>query len=201
VDWATYKAISTAIGARHVRLAYDGENLEFMSVSRLHDKLRRFLGRFVVVLTDELNLPVDSAGSPTLEREDVSRAIEPDDCFYIDNEPLIRARDQLDLAKDPPPDLGIEIDISRSSLDRLEIYARLRIPEVWRYDEERLRIYRRRKTGRYDEVARSRYFPKLNPSDLVSFLRRRSETDENGLVRGFRAWVRDQIARGWPQSS
>jgi Uma2 family endonuclease len=200
VDWATYRAISTAIGERHVRLAYDGENLELMSVSRLHDKLSRLLGRFVVVLTEELNLPLDSAGSTTLEREDVERAIEPDECFYIHNEALIRDRDELDLATDPPPDLGVEIDVSRSSLDRLEIYAKLRIPEVWRYDGERLRIYRLRKTGRYDEVQRSRYFPKLNPSNLVSFLLRRSKTDENSLVREFCAWVRDRIARGWPET-
>jgi Uma2 family endonuclease len=172
-----------------------------MSVSRRHDKLSRLLGRFVVVLTEELNLPLDSAGSTTLEREDVDRAIEPDECFYIHNEALIRDRDELDLSTDPPPDLGIEVDISRSSLDRLEIYAKLRIPEVWRCDDERLRVYRRRRTGRYEEVERSRYFPKLNPNDLVTFLRRRGEVDENSLVKEFRAWVRDQIARGWPQRS
>src|SRR5689334_16236309 len=82
VDWSNYRAFANALGERHVRLAYDGENLEFMTVSRLHDRLSRLLGRFIVVLTEELNLPLDSAGSTTLEREDLARALEPDECYY-----------------------------------------------------------------------------------------------------------------------
>jgi Uma2 family endonuclease len=201
VDWPNYRAFADALGERHVRLAYDGENLELMTVSRLHERLSRLLGRFLVVLTEELKLPLDSAGSTTLEREDVARAIESDECFYITNEPLVRDRDELDLTTDPPPDLGVEIDISRSSLNRLAIYAELRIPEVWRYDGDRLRIYSLREKDGYDEVARSRYFPKLNLADLEAFLRRRGEMEPNNLVSEFRGWVRDQIARGWPQSS
>ena len=66
------------------------------------------------------------------------------------------------------------------------------------YDGERLRIYRRREAGGYDEVERSRYFPKLDPADLAAFLGRRNDLEENSLIKEFRAWVRDQIARGWP---
>src|SRR5262245_52608801 len=131
VDWPRYQAIIRALGERSLRLAYDGENLELMTVSRLHDKLSRLLGRFLVVLTEELGLPLDSAGSVTLEKEDVQRGIEADESFYITNEPLIRDKDEIDLATDPPPDLAVEIDISRSSLNRLAIHAALRIPEVW----------------------------------------------------------------------
>ncbi len=201
VDWPTYRAIADAVAERHLRLAYDGENLEFMTVSLLHDLLSRLLGRFLVVLTEELNLLLRSAGSTTLDREDVARGIEPDECFYLDNEPRIRGRTEIDLTTDPPPDLGVEIDVSRSSLNRLAIYSELRIPEVWRYDGERLRIYGRREAGGYDDAERSRYFPKLNPADVAAFLARCNELDENSLVREFRNWVRDQIARGWPQGS
>jgi Uma2 family endonuclease len=199
VDWSTYRAVADAFAERHLRLAYDGDNLEFMQVSGFHHRLSRLMVRVVVVLTEELGLPLECAGSTTLEREDVARAIEPDECFYIVNEPLVRGRVELDLTTDPPPDLGVEIDVSRSSLNRLAIYSELRIPEVWRYDGDRLRIYSLREKDGYDEVSRSRYFPQLNPADLEAFLRRRSEMEPNNLVSEFRGWVRDQIARGWPQ--
>jgi Uma2 family endonuclease len=67
--------------------------------------------------------------------------VEPDNCFYFQNEPAIRGKLDLDLMVDSPPDLAIEIDITSKSLDRMPIYARLAIPEVWRFDQGALKIY------------------------------------------------------------
>ena len=68
--------------------------------------------------------------STTFNREDVDRGLEPDQCYYFAStgEFATRTR-QPDV--DPPPDLAIEVEITRSCLDRLGIYAALRIPEVW----------------------------------------------------------------------
>src|SRR5260370_19966908 len=90
VDWSTYSALQQALGERHLRLAFDGENLEIMTVSLLHDYLSRLLGRFLVVLTEELDMPLRSAGSVTLDQEELNRGLEPDECFYIINQPLGR---------------------------------------------------------------------------------------------------------------
>jgi Uma2 family endonuclease len=128
VDWSEYRTIADALGERHLKLAYDGWNLEFRTVSHLHNKLSRLVGRFVVVLTEELGLPIDSIGSTTLDREDARRALEPDECFYLQNEALIRDKDNIDLEFDPPPDLAVEIDVSRSSLNRLDIAGRAERP-------------------------------------------------------------------------
>jgi Uma2 family endonuclease len=196
VDWATYRAVANALGERHVRLAYDGENLEFMTVSRLHEWLSWLIGRFLVVLTEKLGWPISSAGSTTLDREDVNRALEPDESFYITNEAKMRQRDEIDLQIDPPPDLAVEIDVSRSSLNRLEIYAKLRIPEVWRCDGEQLVVYLLNERGEYDKSPTSRLFPMIPVAEIVVFLQRRGEMDENSLVKAFRAWVREQVAKG-----
>lgn len=199
--WADYRSMVEGFGERHLRLAYDGENLEIMTVSRRHDKVSRLMGRFVVVLTEELGLPLDSAGSLTLDEESVNRGVEPDECFYIVNEPKIRDKDEINLANDPAPDLAMEIDISRSSLNRMQIYAALRVPEVWRSDGDSVHIFQLGSDGKYVRSDRSRYFPGLNPADLASFMRRRGEMDENALVAAFRAWVRQQIASGWGKGS
>lgn len=196
VDWPTYRGLMKLLGERHLRLAYDGENLELMTVSLLHDFLSRLLGRFLVVLTEEFGMPIRSAGSATLDREDLQRGLEPDECYYLLNEPVIRDKEEINLDVDPPPDLGMEIDISRSSLNRLAIYAALKVPEVWRFDGQDLFIYRLNNDGEYELADRSRYFPMIPIEEIAVFLRRRHEMDENSLVRLFRDWVREQIAKG-----
>ncbi len=201
VDWETYRALADALGERHVRLAYDGESLELMTVSRLHDKLSRLVGRLLAALTEELDLPFDSAGSLTLEREDLRRGLEPDECFYLENEPRVRDKDEIDLATDPPPDLAVEIDVSRSSLNRMSIYASLGVPEVWRFDGATLRVYRLSAGRAYEVAERSRHFPFLPLGEFVATLKRRGEMDETKLVKSFRAWVREQIALGWSPPS
>lgn len=198
VDWATYRKISEALTGRHVRLSYDRGNLEFMTISTIHAVLSRLLFQLVVVLTEELGMPRRSCGDMTCDRDDLERGLEPDECFYLINEPLIRNKEQIDLATDPPPDLGIEVDIARSSRNRLSIYAALRVPEVWRFDGERLVIHQLQTEGRYIEVQRSCYFPFLSGADVVRFLQQRTQTDENALIRSFRAWVREQVAPGQP---
>ena len=75
------------------------------------------------VIAEELHIELDNAGSTTFKRADLTRGFEPDSCFYVQNVDRVRDRDQIDLTVDPPPDLVIEIDLSRSSLDRFPIFA------------------------------------------------------------------------------
>jgi Uma2 family endonuclease len=201
IDWSQYQAISKALNGRHLRLSYDGENLELMTKSFQHGRFSWLIGRTIGVLTEELGLPLSSCGDMTLDREDLERGIESDEGFYITNEPLVRGKDNIDLRVDPPPDLGIDIDFSRSCRRRLRIYEAIRVPEVWVFDRESIHAFRLNKVGKYIEVERSQYFPHLRLEELTAFLLRANEMKENSLIRSFREWVRDQIAKGWPGKS
>src|SRR4029077_7401077 len=128
------------LGDRPTRLTFDGENLELMSPSPIHEWYASQMGRLLEALAFELGMPFRSGGSTTFKRRAIERGLEPDKCFWILSEPAVRGKMELDLLLDHPPDLAIEIDVSRSSLDRLSIYARLRIPEVWTFNGESLRI-------------------------------------------------------------
>jgi len=194
VNWASYRKISEALTGRHVRLTYDRGNLEFKTISTIHAILSRLLFQLIVVLTEELGMPRRSCGDMTCDRDDLERGLEPDECFYLTNEPLVRNKDQIDLAVDPPPDLGVEVDITRSSRTRLGIYAALRVPEVWRFDGDQLIIHQLQADGQYIEVERSRYFPFLSGDEVVRFLQQRTQMDENALIRSFRAWVSRSVA-------
>jgi len=195
IDWSKYRSIADDLGETHVRLTYDRGNLEFMTLSHGRERWSSLLGQFIEVLTDELSMPRQSGGSTTLNREDVERGIEPDKCYYLEHEPEVRDKDQIDLTVDPPPDLAIEVEISRSSLSRMDIYAKLRVPEVWRYDGEVLRVYQLSEDGRYIQVERSPHFPFLPLDEVQTFLVRRNSMDETSLIKAFRQWVRELLAR------
>jgi Uma2 family endonuclease len=193
VDWDTYQTISRTLDGRHLRMSYDGETLELMTISRIHSTLSRLLGRFVVVLTEEFELPVASCGDMTVDREDLQRGLEGDESFYIENEPKVRGKEQIDFQVDPPPDLGVEIDISSSSRRRMAIYAVLKVPEVWRYDGRTLAVLLLGPDGRYSQATASRAFPQISVDQLAGFLQQVNQVEENQLVKQFRTWVRQQL--------
>src|SRR5437660_9856887 len=154
-----------------MRLTYDRGELEIMSPLLEHDDDGRFLGDLVFVLTEELGMPLKRGGSTTLRRRLRRRGIEADECFWIANAHRMAGKRRLDLRKDPPPDLAIEVDVTHSSLDRMGIYAALGVPEVWRLDGDTLTFHVLGLDGSYIESHASRSFPLVTPADLLNFLR------------------------------
>ncbi|MEG4811663.1 Uma2 family endonuclease [Microcoleus sp. F8-D3] len=196
ISWQTYESLVNELAEQPgIRLTYDRGNLEIMTPSAPHEKSGELLGNFVEVLTDELNLDICSMGSLTCKRPDLERGLEPDKCYYIQNEDIVWNKEQIDLNEDPPPDLAIEIDITSSSIERLELYASLGVPEVWRYDGKRLIIYQL-EGNEYAESEVSPTFPFLSKSEMLRFLELKKTTKEKALLRLFREWVKSQIQSG-----
>lgn len=196
VSWREYLCILRGLGDRRIRATYDRGELELMSPSPAHESYKTLLGRFLEVMTEELNIPMRSGGSTTFHRKDLDRGLEPDECYWIENEPAVRGKKKLNLAIDPPPDLAIEVDVTSSSLNRMNIYAQLRVPQVWRFDGENLRVYVLGPKGEYQLVEHSPTFPWLSPQDLVHLLKQSDDLDETTLIRSFRARVRAQARHG-----
>ena len=131
ISWQTYQALLKDVEEQPgIRMTYDRGLLEIMTPLDPHESYKKLLGRFVEALTEELNVEIRSLGSRTCNREDLARGLEPDQCYYIQNEQVVWDKDQIDFHQDPPPDLVIEIDITSSSINRLELYADLGVPEV-----------------------------------------------------------------------
>lgn len=198
IDWKTYTGMLGLFAERHgVRLTYDRGRLEIRTPVLEHEDDARFLARLVVALTEELGLPVKAGGSTTLRRQLRRRGIEADECFWIAGAPRMQGKRRLDLRTDPPPDLAVEVDVTHSSLDRLAIYAALRVPEVWRLEGEVLQFYLLGADGRHAPADHSRAFPFLSPADVLRFLdQARQAGDENPVIRDFRNWVRQQGTSG-----
>ncbi len=189
VRWETYQALVLDLGENPAKkLIYDQGTLEIMTPLPEHEINKRFLGRIVETTTEIMGLEIYSLGSTTWCREDLQRGIEPDECYYINNEETTRGKLNFDLNTDPPPDLAIEIDITSSSLNPLNIYADLGVKEVWRFDGKDLLIYQL-KNGAYEINERSKILPILTKTDILKFIKMRGKKGENALIRDFRQWL------------
>lgn len=191
IHWDLFEALA-ASDCPGTRFAYDRGVLEVMSPSMEHEWFHRLLGRMIETMTEVLNLPLLSIGSTTLKLQLDRRGLEPDECYYLAHEAQMRGKRELDLNTDPPPDLAVEVDISRSSIDKLAIYADLGVPELWFYDGESLRVHRLQDNGEYLRQDSSVAFPFLDLREIERFLGRFELLGETAWIRSFRNWVKQQ---------
>jgi len=197
VSWREFKRwLRLLDGRRGLRVSYDRGTLEIMPLSFGHEGVGSYLDRLVCVLTEELDLPIASGGSTTFWRRRKRKGLEPDQCYWIANEAAVRGKDRIDLRKDPPPDLAIEVDVTQSSVDRMGIYAGLGVIEVWRWKETGLSFHLLQPNGKYKTSKSSPTFPGLVAVDLERFVSLRGQQEENTAIRQFRAWVQQQFGSG-----
>lgn len=155
----------------------------------IHEFSARLIEKFIWILVAELGMKIKTMGSTTLDREALDRSAEPDNAYYIQNQPLVAGRD-VDLDQDPPPDLVVEVDITHTDVDKLRLYAAIGVPEFWRYNGEVWRIYRLQDAV-YQEVEISPTFADIPQSRLYEFLAAARE-DEMAAEQDLRLWVRSR---------
>ena len=189
VAWENYLKFLEATGEYSLRHTYDEGTLEMMSPRKDHDWHHRLIGRMIEAMAFALGIPIQSVGSTTLRAGIGQRGLQPDEGYYVANEPKVRGKDSYDPEKDPPPDLVVEVDVTHTSLPRLPVFARIRVPEIWRFDGRRMHFYRLSRQGKYREVQRSVAFPFVGPADVTRFLKRRHDDDEHSVVRAFVEWA------------
>jgi Uma2 family endonuclease len=194
ISWKTFNAMLTEMGEDRVtRLAYNEGLLEIMTPLGEHENTNRFIDDLVRILADELNLNLKKFGSLTLKRDDLERGAEPDSCYYIQNESLIRSKSNINLNQDPPPDLIVEIDITSSSLDKRPIYASLGVPEIWQYNGRKLQVFVLSQRSFYTKSQQSLVFPILDLNLIPQLIQQSLTEGETAILRSFRAWVRQQL--------
>ena len=191
MSWQDYLSVLNAVGEnRSARLTYDEGRLEITMPLEAHEFASEMMALFIRILVEELGLQIKSMGSTTLSYPQVDKGAEPDKGFYIQNYHLVAGR-VVNLAKDPPPDLVVEIDITHTDIDKLSLYAAMGIPEFWRFDGELVRIYLLRADA-YQESETSHTFPQMDKARLYAFLSE-CEHSEVQASRTLRQWVRDHV--------
>ena len=146
VSWEFYDRFSDRVRkGDNCRVAYDGKDVEIMSIGPLHDWIVSLLTLFIEVVSDERKIECVPMRSTTWKREQVKRGVESDECYYFSALKMkvvaAAAGGRSDDIDDyPNPDLAIEVDISPSKIDRPGIYAALEVEEYWRIKDEKVSI-------------------------------------------------------------
>lgn len=196
VSWDFYEQFLDEFHDRYIRHTYDDGVLEIMSpIGWQHESPKRLITWLIQVYVEEWKIPILCLGSMTLRSRRKAKGIEPDECFYITREAEMRSRADYDPDRDPPPDLAIEIDWTHASVPRMPVYAKLGVPEVWRYADDQLTVYRLSETDEYEEAGSSLAFPTLPLDEFKRFTKRDPSIDETTWILQFRDWVRTTIAQ------
>jgi Uma2 family endonuclease len=111
IDWQTFETLlDHSMEVRKTpRFSYSHGWVELMTPLAVHEDDKTIIGNLVEILLEELDIEFRALGSITLRSSKLQKAVEPDECFYIEHEGLIRGKNKIDLDFDPPPDLAIEI--------------------------------------------------------------------------------------------
>jgi Uma2 family endonuclease len=174
------------------RMAYLDGVLEIMSPEQRHEIGAHDIAAFVVAYCEAFDVEYQATRSTTFRKgtpgEPEGAGNEPDESFYLRDAAVTAAanksKETLDLAVDPPPSLWIEVENTTSALDRLKLYARLRVPEVWRYQARDGVLWFGRLAGeRYAEIPTSVALPGLTPALVLAAL-------DRGATLPTSAWVR-----------
>ena len=191
IRWTTFETLLVDFGEHRGRLAYSDGVLEIVSPGEEHENAGRILGRLVEALTEELDIDIKSVKSTTLKRADLKKAVEADEAYYIGADSVRRKGRTMDLPREAPPDLAIEIEVTRKLLPRVPIHAALGVPEVWSWKDGELTIRCLTEGGDYEIVERSRALPQLTAKRLGFWVARAAEIGETKLIKEFRSAFRE----------
>ncbi|WP_055077346.1 Uma2 family endonuclease [Pseudanabaena sp. 'Roaring Creek'] len=192
IGWQQFESILQDLGEkRRSRIAYLNGVLEIALPLPEHEKIKVLIGDFVKALLETMEIDFEGFGSTTFKRIDKLAGLEPDDCFYIQNNVAMRGIRKLDMTIDPPPDLAIEVDVT--SKTKFDVYRILGIPELWLYAET-LKIYILRDSD-YVESQFSSIFGDIPIRDVIpQFLEMSLSQGRSAAMKAFRLWMQENLS-------
>jgi Uma2 family endonuclease len=195
IGWTGYRTLLRLKGdRRYPKLVYLDGSVTLESPSWVHEDRSERLGMIVSEVAFGCDIPFIPIRSTTIWRKRRMAGSEADVAYYVANEAALRGKTEIDLRVDPPPDLVVEVVHAHGPATAILAWKRLRVPEIWVYEDEELRIVVRRPNGRYVESKSSLAFPFLAPAEVRDWVERPTQLPFNEWMRALRAWVRDIIA-------
>jgi Uma2 family endonuclease len=188
VSWETFVALADEREGSVPRLTYNEGVLEMMSPKRKHENLGRLIGRMIEAYSEIKGIEILSVASVTVKRSDLKKAFEADESYYVTNIDKVLAKEELDFEVDPAPDLVVEVELTSSAIDKMELFAAMQVREVWRHDGTSVRFYRL-VNEQYELIPTSAELPALDAALINRFLDQRLQAGETTLIRAFRSEI------------
>lgn len=136
------------------RVSYFNGVITLVSPSKNHERIAQTIAILVSAYCRKFNLPYFPLGSTRLENKPLAGK-EPDVSFAFITDKDI-------------PDLAIEVIFSSGSLDDLDKYQAIGVPEVWFWRNSQIIFYQLQTSG-YTEISTSRLLPSLTSKTLENF--------------------------------
>lgn len=175
-----YETLLRIRGEKSVpRISYLEGSIQIVSPSMEHEELKSTIGRLVEAYCLHHEILFRAVGSWTLKERKKERGAEPDECYIFGEEKKRR------------PDLAIEVVWTSGGIDKLEIYRRLQVREVWIWKRGRIRVHGLR-GDRYVTLARSEVLPGIDLKQLAAHLA--APTTYDAIVR-YRAALKPGTSR------
>jgi Uma2 family endonuclease len=165
MSWQAYEALLAWRGeSSAVRMTFLEGELELMTPSSDHEGLKKRLARLVEAWAEEAGVPLEGAGSWTIKDQAVERGAEPDECYIVGS--LEGAR---------VPDFAIDVIWTHGGIDKLEVYWKLGVGEVWIWEAGALSFHVLR-AERYVRSPRSHGVPAFDAELLARCMAADSQT-------------------------
>ncbi|HYI15069.1 MAG TPA: Uma2 family endonuclease [Thermomicrobiales bacterium] len=191
ISWATYECLLADHENTSVpRFTYDRGELEIMSPRSEHEDRTWATERIVETVIQEMGGEFRNTRSTTFRHRELERGFEADSSFYIQNEHIVRDSHELDLRSVPPPDLVIEIDVTNSSIDKLAVFAAVRVPEVWRHANGRY-VFMHLDDAAYVDSNESHVLPGVRAADVSNLIAAIGTTGRSAWLRHVAEWARN----------
>ena len=169
ITWETYVKLCDENQSRATQMAYFEGELEIMTVGWPHDTAKGLINFIFGTAAESLGIDFLDSCQHTFRHKRKKIGFEADLSYYVTAPEVFRGKKKVVLDTDPPPDLVVEVDISRNSERKLLMYAALGIREVWRCEGADIRIYRL--SGReYKHAARSSVLTGVSAQLLTKLL-------------------------------
>jgi Uma2 family endonuclease len=177
ISWEKFKAIEAQLeDNREVRLTYLAGVMEIMSpIGGEHEYVKSTLSLLLDAYMKEKGIRFYKLGGFTLEAPGYASGT-PDESYSLGSRKEV-------------PDIVIEVIITSGTINRRELYKPLRVPEVWFWKSDSMRIFRLNAKGEYEEVSRSGFFPDLDKTLLLRYI---THPDQYDAVNEFVAELRSQ---------
>jgi Uma2 family endonuclease len=175
VSWEQFKGIEAQLkDNRNVRLSYLSGILEIMSpIGDKHEKVKSTLGLLLEAYMKVKGIRFYKRGGFTLEEPGYASGT-PDESYCIGTDK-------------ETPDIVIEIIITSGTINRKELYKPKKVPEVWFWKSNEIKIFRLTEQGEYEEVNRSGFFPDLDLNLLLQYI---AMPDQYDAVQEFERVIR-----------
>jgi Uma2 family endonuclease len=167
ISWERYLALSEDFDGTRVRLTYLDGLLEIMPppISEEHESRSSHLGHLIAEYCLHAGIRFWAQGSRIL-RVFEQAGLEPDKQFCLGE-------------KKELPDLALEVGITSGGLNKLSVYRRFEIPEVWIWEAEHLHVHLfDPATGRYQPATASAMLPGID----LSAVARCARIEESGAA-------------------